>query len=164
MKATPTLFEFQRGQLNIICSKYMDSYPTKDIKLASILLALGVPYRHEDPVTHEIQDKDGREHHQYTFWFDVADAEKRKTCGHLVEAYMRAKGLFNASGDPAEYLLDKEHPLYWMMGVLANRETYMHWMRADAEPMRIYQEGNRTVLISSRASQDLKNKVKSQLQ
>lgn len=144
------------------------SYPTKDIKLASCLLALGVPYRQSDPVTREVQDRNGRSFDQYTFWFDVGDETTSKWCGQIIDAYEKAKSFFlmpdNQEKDQkAAYVLGEEHPLYYMMGVLFNRETWLHWMRANAEPMKLIKEGNRTIMISVRASQELKDKIKKHL-
>ncbi len=150
------------------------TFPTKDIKLASCLLALGIPYRKSDPVTREAQDRNGRAFDQYTFWFDIGDETISKQCGQIIEAYDRAKSLFlmdqdgtivtNSPADQAAgYTLGIEHPLYYMMGVLFNRETWLHWMRANAEPMKLIQDGNRTVMLSTRATQELKDKIKKHL-
>lgn len=142
----------------------MHTYPTKDIKLASCLIGLGIPYRQSDPVTCEVQSKDGREHKQYTFWLDIGDDYRERLCGLMVDAYLKAKPFFDSSRMDGEYTLEVEHPLYWMMGVLFNRETLVHWMRSNAEPMKIYKEGARTVLISARASQLTKDRIKRALQ
>lgn len=144
----------------------MEFYPTKDIKLASCLIALGVPKRDSDPVTREVQERNGRPFDQYTFWFDIGEESNKSNCVSIVQAYEKAKAFFlmPADGPPsADYVLGIEHPLYYMMGVLFNRETLLHWMRSDVEPMKIIKDGTRTVIISTRASQETKDKIKKYL-
>lgn len=140
----------------------MKTYPTKDIKLAAILISLGIPYRKSDPVTRELIQKNGKDFEQITFWFDVEDQFKSDYCGQVVKAYALAKPFFEtvAGTQAGEYLLDPDHPLYYMMGCLFNRETLFHWMRHNAEPMRIINHGKSTVIISARASDKLKAKIK----
>jgi hypothetical protein len=47
-----------------------------------------------------------------------------------------------------------------MKGALENREALLHWMRAKVVPMRIIQHGDKTVLLSERASEKTKAKIK----
>lgn len=142
----------------------MEFYPTIDIKLASCLLAFGVPYRTSDPVTREVQERNGRPFDQYTFWFDIGDETNKSNCVTLVQAYEKAKAAFlMGNSKEVDYVLGVEHPLYYMMGVLFNRETWLHWMRTGAEPIKIIREGNRTVIMSARATQETKDKIKKYL-
>lgn len=131
-------------------------FHTKDIKLASCLIALGIPYRNNCPVTREIQERNGKPFEQFTFWFDISIDENKLKCGQVFEAYEKGK-------DWKEYILGVEHPLYYMMGALWNRETLLHWMRTDAEPMKLIFDGARTIAISARASQETKDKLKMHL-
>lgn len=153
-------------------------YPTKDIKLAACLDSLGIPYRISDPVTLEIQERNGKPFNQYTFWFDISDGTIKKLCSQFVEAYEKAKPLFDwkkneriaeegkryrLPDDDYFSLLGEEHPLYYQMDSLYLRDAWMHWMRSDAEPMKLMKEGNRTVVMSTRASQETKDKIKKHL-
>ena len=125
-----------------------------DIALASILDAFGVPKRQPDPITRELRTApDGTTKESGKWWFDVSldeDAEKAKW---IMEAY-------GAARDWQHYQLDPEHPLYWMKGALENRETFLHWIRTKAVPMRIIQHGEKTVLLSDRASAATKQKMR----
>ena len=60
------------------------TYHTDDIKKASCLDSLGVPFRLSDPVTRVLQTKNGRDFEQCTYWFDTTDEFKRKLCASLV--------------------------------------------------------------------------------
>lgn len=124
-----------------------------DIKLASILAALGVPTRPSDPVTCEIEERHGARQEQYKFWFNVDDPETRDTAKEAIDAYSKAR-------DWEEFTLDKEHPIYWMKGVLENRETFLGWMRKNVAPLKVIQVGEKTVLIGERASRQLRDKIK----
>lgn len=145
-------------------------FPTKDIKLFSILIGLGIPYRKSDPVTREVQEKNGRPFDQYTFWLDIADESKRGWCKVYVDAYYKFVETWETTPifpyvekDEGHPLYIGNHPLYFGVGFLFNRETTLHWMRTEAEPMKLIKDGNRTVMMSARASQVTKDKIKSQL-
>jgi hypothetical protein len=151
----------------------MRSYPTIDIKLASCLFALDVPFRSNTPITCVVQQRKGRDFNQFTFWFDIEDETKRKLCDVLVSAYQKAKPSFDKGKardlglawqhlPDGEYVLDTEHPLYFQMGALWRREIYVDQMR-HAEPMKQFQQGNKDVLISTRASQHTKDLMKKHL-
>lgn len=148
-------------------------YHTIDIKLATCLDSLGIPYRYSDPVTRVMQEKNGRDFEQCTFWFDISKEEDRDNCKIFIEAYETAKpmfiwmqdirrGLKKPYPDVNYYKLDPDHFLYWMMDVLYKRESWMDWMR-NAERMRQFQEGNKSVVMSIRASQETKDKIKRHL-
>jgi hypothetical protein len=50
-----------------------------------------------------------------------------------------------------------------MKAALENREVYLHWIKNDVEPQKIMQIGQKTLMLSVRASQELKDKMKSHL-
>lgn len=133
----------------------MDTIPTCDIKLAAILVALGIPIRQSDPVTCKVDTERGRRSEVFTFWFDVSGGLRKKAMD-LIAAYQAAR-------DWASYTLDTEHPLYWMKGVLENRECLLHWIRKDVKPMQILTAGDKTVLIGENASPSLRAKMKALL-
>jgi hypothetical protein len=134
----------------------MDNLPTCDIKLAAILVALGIPIREVDPVTCVVDQERGRRNEVYTFWFDVSGFGLRDKAKQLIEAYKAAR-------EWADFKLDKEHPLYWMKGALENREVLLNWIRKDVKPMQILTAGNKTVLIGEHASAGLRAKMKAML-
>ncbi len=151
-------------------------HPTKDIKLAACLDSLGIPFRPSDPVTREVQERNGRPFDQFTFWFDVAQPEHRDLLAALVDAYYAARPMFDwmsetrraltkkpYNGPEGWFKLGEEHPLYYIMDALWKREDWLFWMHNKAEPMKCVQNGNRVVMMSARASQATKDKIKSQL-
>tara|TARA_R110000744_G_scaffold60999_2_gene126255 strand:+ start:1040 stop:1447 length:408 start_codon:yes stop_codon:yes gene_type:complete len=128
-----------------------------DIKLASILDAYGVPKRQPDPVTREIRRRGGKDVETGMWWYDVADSEHADKAKELTDAYY-------ASGkDWAEYTLDKEHPLYWIKGAFENREANLNLYHHGASPMRVIEEGDRTIYIGARLSDKNKNILKKAL-
>ena len=131
----------------------MNHIYTPDIKLASILSALGIPPRGTDPITCIIEEVNGQRNEKYTFWFE-GDGEHGAKAKELVKAY------YALGKNWDETILDKEHPLYWMKGALDNRETYLHWIRSKVVPMRIIQHGEKTVLLSDRASSSTQAKIR----
>jgi len=131
----------------------MDNIPTNDIKLASILISLGVPLRHTDPITCVASNDAGAGRKEvYTFWFDVSNGKKAQAM-ETMSAYASAR-------DWKEITLDIEHPLYWMKGVLENRENLLHWIRKKVQPMKIITCGSKTVLIGENASKSLRDKMR----
>lgn len=126
----------------------MKTYYTCDIKLAAILAGLGVPRRASDPTTCHFDTRPGLEERRYyNFWFDTTDDIHEGLCREIVKAYNTAKE------DLARVQLDIEHPFFYMHAALNNRETLMHEIRSDkVVPMRVIEHGNRTLLISDRAS------------
>ena len=117
----------------------MKTYDTPDIKLASILVAFGIPLRKSDPVTCVMTN----DRPQYSIWFDITDHNDATTCQKYVDAWysMRRDG---------KMTLDPENPLYWMKGALENREVLLNWMRNDVEPMRLAKVGKWHVLMSDK--------------
>jgi len=127
-----------------------------DISLASILDAYGIPKREFDPVTREIVNRNGRDVESGKWWFDVTDDAKNNKAHELMGAYSKAR-------DWEEYTLDIEHPLYWMKGVLENRTANLHLFHHGATPMRVIENGDRTIFIGPRISEKNKQILKKQL-
>jgi hypothetical protein len=124
-----------------------------DIKLASILISLGVPLRNADPITCEIYTKENQRTEQYKFWFGVDDLDHREKAKETIDAYSKAKNW-------EKFTLDEDHPLYWMKGALETREVLLGWMRKNVEPIKVIQHGEKTILIGERASHKLREKMK----
>ena len=127
-----------------------------DIALASILDAYGIPKRQPDPVTREIRWRGGRNVETGRWWYDVSDDVQADKAKELTDAYYAAK-------DWESYTLDKEHPLYWMKGVLENRTANLHLYNHGATPMKVIEEGDRTIYIGPRLSEENKNILKKAL-
>lgn len=134
----------------------MRSIYVVDISLASILDAYGIPKQQPDPVTREIRNRDGKDVESCKWWFDVSDDDQAAKAKELIDAYVKAK-------DWTEYTLDKEHPLYWMKGVLENRTANLHLFHHGATPMRVIEDGERTIYIGPRLSQKHRDTLKKQL-
>jgi len=135
----------------------MKSIYVTEIKLAAILIAFGVPRRDSDPTTCEIRkDSRGNDCKKYMFWFDV---------GNGVHSEIAEKTIadFSAAKDWETLNRDIEDPLYWMKGVLENRDSIVHEMHNNVEAMRVIEVGDKTIVIGHRASQGLKDKMKSLL-
>ncbi len=81
------------------------------------------------------------------------DPDHNATAKETIDAYSKAKNW-------EEFTLDEDHPLYWMKGVLENREVLLGWMRKDVAPIKVIQHGEKTVLIGERASRELRDKMK----
>tara|TARA_R110002126_G_scaffold125633_1_gene267858 strand:- start:117 stop:524 length:408 start_codon:yes stop_codon:yes gene_type:complete len=135
----------------------MKSIYVTDIKIASILIAFGVPRREGDPTTCEIRKgNDGKDRRQYSFWFDASDDEHSEIAERTIADFAAAK-------DWETLNRDEEDPLYWMKGVMENRDSLIHEMHNNVEAMRVIEVGEKTVVIGHRASQGLKDKMKSLL-
>lgn len=126
----------------------MKTFYTNEIKLAAMLAGLGIPRRSADPTTCHLDSRPGMEGRKfYNFWFDVTVEAHEKLCRDVVRANNQAKE------DISKVELDIEHPFFYMHAALNNRETLMHEIRSEKViPMRIIEHGNRTLLISDRAS------------
>lgn len=127
-----------------------------DISLASILDAFGIPKRQPDPITREIRNYQGRETESGKWWFDVTDEAHAEKAKELIEAYTKARNW-------EEYTLDKEHPLYWMKGVLENRTANLHLFHHGATPMRVIESGDKTIYIGPKLSERDKETLKKAL-
>lgn len=133
-------------------------FQTADIRLAAILISLGINTRHNDPVTCVIsKTADGRDNKSYTFWFEiVAGGDEERKLMTAVTTYEKSK-------DWTDFSLDPENPIYWMKGVLDNREVLLNWIRKDVPPMRIITHGSKTILIGERTSKKTRDYFKSLL-
>lgn len=131
--------------------KPKDHIPTNNIKMAAALTAVGFELRDPDPVTCEIQEKNGRDHKQYTFWIS-GDRDK-------IREYLSAGYAFLNEG---EFTLPEEDPFYYALGSCFNRETLLHHMRS-ATPFRLIREGDRSILLPEDARPDLIAKLQEHL-
>ena len=128
-----------------------------DIKLAAILLALGIPIRKAEPITCIVStDNNGNRREAFSFWFDVTDDGLQEKAQEAVTAYAKAR-------DWESFSLPTDHPLYWMKGVLENREVLLGWIRKNVKPLRVIQHGEKTILIGEKASNRLKSRMKTML-
>lgn len=117
-----------------------------DISLAAILASIGIPIRQSDPVTRELRMRDGKEVESAKFWFDVSDDDINDKAHEAMGAYSKAR-------DWQEFSKDKEDPIYWMKGVLENRTALLHMFHHGATPMKVIEDGDRTIYIGPRLSQ-----------
>lgn len=124
-----------------------------DISLASIMNAFGVPRRMPDPITREIRERNGKSVESGKWWFDISNDEDADRAKWIMDAYNKAR-------DWEEYTLDAEHPLYWMKGVLENRMANLHLFHHGATPMKVIENGDRTVFIGPRLSQSDRDTLK----
>ena len=127
-----------------------------DIALASILDAFGVPKRMPDPITRELRERDGVKVESGKWWFDITDDSDAEKCQWIMDAYSQAR-------DWETMTLDPEHPLYWMKGVLENRTANLHLYHHGATPMKVIEQGDRTVYIGPRLSQKDRETLKAML-
>ena len=136
----------------------MKSIFVTDIKLAAILIAFGTPRRECDPTTCEIRrdERTGADKRQYKFWFDVTEDNHTEIAKNAIKDFSDAR-------DWETLNRDVEDPLYWMKGVLENRDSLIHEMHNDVQDMRMIEIGDKTIVIGHRASQGLKDKIKSLL-
>lgn len=127
-----------------------------DIGLASILDALDVPKRQPDPITRELRTRNGVETETGKWWYDVSDEKHEAIAKETIHAYSRARNW-------EEFTLDKEHPIYWMKGVLENRTANLHLYHHGATPMKVIEVGNKTVYMGPRLSQEHRDILKKAL-
>jgi len=116
----------------------VDSFwgPT-NIKVAAAASAFGAKLRPMDPVTCIVKE-DG--HRQFTFWFSISDGDDAKAEMERTWAEMKSDG---------------ESPIRYVRAALENRETLLGLMKR-AEPIISIQRGGQTLLVSERASPELK--------
>src|ERR1700693_27032 len=151
-------------------------YHTIDIKEATCLDSLGIPFRKSDPVTRVLRTRNGRDFEQCTYWFNTTDEGMRKYQAALTEAYEKAKPLFEWKRDvrldradpnkPPQgdhYKLGEDHILYDRMDALFLREVWLDWTRNGADLRKLIHEGDKTVNISVHASQKTKDLIKKYL-
>lgn len=114
---------------------------TTNIKVASAVAAFGGKLRTIDPVTTQVFE-DGRR--QVTFWFEAngggANARSEMECN------------WN------EMKSEVESPIRYVRAALENRETLLGLVKR-AEPIRVIQRGNQTLLIPENAKPELKKAI-----
>ena len=126
----------------------------KDISLSAILASLGVPLRWNDPVTREVQTRDGKECRTVKFWFDVSDVANERTASDAIKTY-------DACGKEwSEYTKDPEDPIYWMKGALENRTMLLDLMHNGASEMKVIENGDQTIYLGHKLSERNKQTLK----
>ncbi|NBW14820.1 MAG: hypothetical protein EBR82_43155 [Caulobacteraceae bacterium] len=113
---------------------------TTNIKVAAAASAFGAKLREMDPVTCIIKE-DG--HRQFTFWFNISGGEEAKLEMERTWAEMKS---------------DEESAIRYVRAALENRETLLGLMKR-AEPIISIQRGGQTLLVSERASPELKRAI-----
>jgi len=111
---------------------------TTNIKVAAAASAFGAKLRQSDPVTCIIKEDTGQR--QYTFWFTISVGDDAKAEMERTWADMKS---------------DPESPIRYVRAALENRETLLSLMKR-AEPIMSIQRGGQTLLVSERASPELK--------
>ena len=111
---------------------------TTNIKVAAAASAFGAKLRQSDPVTCIIKEDTGQR--QFTFWFSISDGDDAKAEMERTWADMKS---------------DPESPIRYVRAALENRETLLSLMKR-AEPIMSIQRGGQTLLVSERASPELK--------
>lgn len=114
---------------------------TTNIKVASAVAAFGGKLRTTDPVTTQVFE-DGRR--QITFWFQ-ADGNGAFARDEMERPW-------------AEMKSEPESPIRYVRAALENRETLLGLVKR-AEPIRIIQRGNQTLLIPENAKPELKKAI-----
>ncbi len=114
---------------------------TTNIKVAAAASAFGAKLRQSDPVTCIIKEDTGQR--QFTFWFSISGGDDAKAEMERTWADMKS---------------DPESPIRYVRAALANRETLLGLMKR-AEPIMSIQRGGQTLLVSERASPELKRAI-----
>ena len=117
---------------------------TTNIKVAAAASAFGAKLRQSDPVTCIVQEGG---HRQYTFWFSDSGSDEAKAEIERTWADMKS---------------DTESPIRYVRAALENRETLLGLIKR-AEPILSIQRGGQTLLISERASPELKKTMMKKL-
>ena len=111
---------------------------TTNIKVAAAASAFGAKLRQSDPVTCIIKEDTGQR--QFTFWFSISGGDDAKAEMERTWADMKS---------------DPESPIRYVRAALENRETLLGLLKR-AEPIMSIKRGSQTLLISERASPELK--------
>ncbi len=111
---------------------------TTNIKVAAAASAFGAKLRQSDPVTCIIKEDTGQR--QFTFWFSISGGDDAKAEMERTWADMKS---------------DPESPIRYVRAALENRETLLGLIKR-AEPILSIQRGGQTLLVSERASPELK--------
>ena len=111
---------------------------TTNIKVAAAASAFGAKLRQSDPVTCIIKEDTGQR--QFTFWFSISGGDEAKAEMERTWADMKS---------------EPEASIRYVRAALENRETLLGLMKR-AEPILSIKRGSQTLLISERASPELK--------
>jgi len=111
---------------------------TTNIKVAAAASAFGAKLRQSDPVTCIIKEDTGQR--QFTFWFSISGGDEAKAEMERTWADMKS---------------DPESPIRYVRAALENRETLLGLIKR-AEPILSVSRGGQTLLVSERASPELK--------
>jgi hypothetical protein len=114
---------------------------TTNIKVAAAASSFGAKLRSVDPVTRFINESDGSQ--QVTFWFQAGEGEEAK------------REMEKNWGDMS---CDSESPIRYVRAALENRETLLGLVKR-AEPIKIIKNGDQTLIVSSRATQEQKKAI-----
>ena len=114
---------------------------TTNIKVAAAVAAFGAKLRQSDPVTCIIKEDTGQR--QFTFWFSISGGDDAKAEMERTWADMKS---------------DSESPIRYVRAALENRETLLGLMKR-VEPIMSIQRGGQTLLVSERASPELKRAI-----
>jgi hypothetical protein len=114
---------------------------TTNIKVAAAASAFGAKLRKMDPVTCIIKEDTGQR--QFTFWFSLDGGEEAKAEMERTWADMK-------SGE--------ESAIRYVRAALENRETLLGLLKR-AEPVISITRGGQTLLVSERASPELKRSL-----
>jgi len=110
---------------------------TTNIKVAAAASAFGAKLRQSDPVTCIVEEGG---HRKFTFWFSTGDDQDAKA--EMERNWVDMKS-------------DPESPIRYVRCALENRETLLGLLKR-AEPIMSIKRGSQTLLISERASPELK--------
>ena len=117
---------------------------TTNIKVAAAASAFGAKLRQSDPVTCIVEEGG---HRKFTFWFSTGDDQDAKAEMERTWADMKS---------------DPESPIRYVRAALENRETLLGLIKR-AEPILSIQRGGQTLLVSERASPELKRTMMKKL-
>lgn len=112
---------------------------TTNIKVAAAASAFGAEMRKSDPVTCIVEESG---HRKFTFWFS-GGGEEAKTEMERTWAEMKSEA---------------EASIRYVRAALENRETLLGLMKR-AEPIISVKRGGQTLLVSERASPELKRAI-----
>jgi hypothetical protein len=112
---------------------------TTNIKVAAAASAFGAQLRRSDPVTCIVEESG---HRKFTFWFS--------TGGEEAKAEMERTW--------ADMKSDSESAIRYVRAALENRETLLGLLKR-AEPVLSVKRGSQTLLVSERASPELKRAI-----
>ena len=114
---------------------------TTNIKVAAAASAFGAKLRQSDPVTCIIKEDTGQR--QFTFWFSISGGDDAKAEMERTWADMKS---------------EPEAAIRYVRAALENRETLLGLMKR-AEPILSIKRGSQTLLVSERASPELKRAI-----